>query len=149
MPGIFLRTSTIAGFPGETEEEFEELLRDLEQLKFEHLVAFAYSREEGTKAATLEGQVPTRTRSRRARQIRELHESLSIARNQTLIGRRFPVLVEGVSDETDLLLKGRHYGQAPEIDGQVLINDGTAAPGDLVTVEITEAMPYDLVGGIV
>lgn len=149
MPGIFLRTSLIAGFPSETEEEFEELMADLEKLRFDHLGAFAYSREEGTKAASLPGQVPMKTRVRRQRQLRAFHEKFSRARNAALIGREFTVLVEGESDETELLLKGRHYGQAPEIDGQVLINDGTAAPGNLVSVRITEALPYDLVGGIV
>lgn len=149
MPGIVIRSSIIAGFPTETEEEFEELLEDLKKLKFEHLGAFAYSKEEGTKAGTMEGQVPMRTRVRRQRQVRELHQKISGNRNQSLVGQEFTVLVEGESDETELLLKGRFYGQAPEIDGQVLINDGTAAPGDLVRVQITEALPYDLVGGIV
>jgi ribosomal protein S12 methylthiotransferase len=149
IPGIFLRTSTIAGFPGETDEEFSELLTDLEKLRFEHLVAFSYSKEEGTKAAEMTGQIPLKTRAARQRKIRKLHDRMSLENNTALIGREFDVLVEGQSDETDLLLKGRHYGQAPDIDGQVLINDGQAAPGDLVRVRITEAMPIDLVGGIV
>lgn len=149
MRDIYLRTSTIAGFPGETEEEFEQLVGDLKRLKFEHLVAFSYSKEEGTKAAKLPKQVPGKTRERRARIIRELHEQMSLKRNQALIGKTFDVLVEGESEETSLLLKGRHYGQAPEIDGQVLINDGTAAPGDIVKVQISEVLPYDLVGGII
>ncbi len=149
MPNIVLRTSTIAGFPSETEEEFQEFLNDLKVLKFDHLGAFSYSKEEGTKAALLEDQVPMKTRVRRQREIRKLHEEYSVLRNKSQIGKIYDVLVEGVSDETELLLKGRHSGQAPEIDGQVLINDGQAKPGDIVRVEITEALPYDLVGGIV
>lgn len=149
MPDIHLRTSTIAGFPSETEEEFEAFLDDLRSLKFDHLGAFAYSREEDTKAAELPGQLPMKTRVARQRRIRKLHEEYSILRNKSQVGKEFTVLVEGVSEETELLLKGRHFGQAPEIDGQVLINDGTAAPGDLVRVRITETLPYDLVGGII
>ncbi|MBI3558670.1 MAG: 30S ribosomal protein S12 methylthiotransferase RimO [Deltaproteobacteria bacterium] len=149
MPEIVIRSSTIAGFPGETEEEFHELLADLRVLKFDHLGAFAYSKEEGTKAGVMTGQVPMRTRVRRQREIRKLHEQFSILRNKKLLGREFTVLVEGESEETELLLKGRHFGQAPDIDGQVLINDGVAAAGDLVRVRITEILPYDLVGEIV
>jgi ribosomal protein S12 methylthiotransferase len=148
MPGIHLRTSTIAGFPTETEAEFEEFLADLKSLKFDHLGAFVYSKEEGTKAGEMDGQVPMQTRIRRQRQIKQLHHEYSVQRNQSLVGKEFTVLVEGLSDETELLLKGRHYGQAPSIDGQVLINSGDAAPGDMVRVRITEAMPYDLVGEI-
>lgn len=149
MPGIFLRTSIIAGFPSETEAEHEQLVSDLRELQFDSLGAFSYSKEEGTKAALLEGQIPARTKAKRQRVVRKLHEEIATAKNQALVGKEFTVLVEGESDETELLLKGRHYGQAPEIDGQVLINDGTAAPGDMVRVRITEALPYDLVGEIV
>lgn len=149
MPEIVIRSSVIAGFPSESEEEFQGLLKDLEELKFDHLGAFAYSKEEGTKAGTMTEQVPMRTRVRRQRDVRKLHEQFSILRNKKMLGRELTVLVEGESDETDLLLKGRHFGQAPEIDGQVLINDGSAKPGDLVRVQITEVLPYDLVGGIV
>lgn len=149
IPGIFLRTSIIAGFPGETEEEFQNLKKDLELLQFDFLGAFHYSKEEGTKAARLEGLAPLQTRKRRQKEIRALHEAISKRKNDSHIGRVFDVLVEGVSEETELLLKGRHMGQAPEIDGQVLINDGQAKPGDIVRVEITEALPFDLVGGII
>jgi ribosomal protein S12 methylthiotransferase len=149
MPGIFLRTSIIAGFPGETEEEFNELISDLKVLRFDHVGAFAYSKEEGTKAALLDGLAPLQTRRRRQRQVRSLHEKMSLERNQSLVGKVMPVLVEGVSEETELLLKARHFGQAPEIDGQVLINKGEATTGDIVNVLITQAMPYDLVGEIV
>lgn len=149
MSEIVIRSSVIAGFPTETEEEFKELMSDLRTLKFDHLGAFAYSKEEGTKAGEMDGQVPMRTRVRRQREVRELHQKFSTARNQSLVGKEFTVLVEGESEETELLLKGRFYGQAPEIDGQVLINDGTADMGSIVRVRITEALPYDIVGEIV
>ncbi len=149
MPGIFLRTSIIAGFPGETEEEFQGLIEDLKLLRFDHLGAFSYSKEEGTKAAELPGLANIQTRRRRQREVRALHEKISLERNRMLVGQTLTCLVEGVSDETDLLLKARHAGQTTEIDGQVLINSGDAAPGDMVEVLITEAMPYDVVGEIV
>jgi ribosomal protein S12 methylthiotransferase len=149
MPDIHLRTSTIAGFPSETEEEFESFMADLKELRFDHLGAFSYSREEDTKAALLEGQLPMKTKVARQRKLRAFHEAYSKERNAAMLGKEIEVLVEGVSDETDLLLKGRFFGQAPGIDGQVLINDGTAAPGDIVRVRVTEVLPYDLVGGIV
>lgn len=146
IPGIYLRTSVIAGFPTETEEEFLQLKSDLTTLKFDHLGAFAYSREEGTRAGVMEGQIPMRTRVRRQREIRNLHQEYSVKRNQALVGEAFQVLVEGISEESEYLLKGRHYGLAPEIDGQVLINDGQASPGEIIEVEITDALPFDLVG---
>lgn len=148
MPNIVLRTSIIAGFPSETEEEFEELMADLKMLRFRHLGAFAYSKEEGTKAALLDGQIPMKTRVRRQRAIRALHQQIALEYHQNMVGQELEVLVEGISEETDLLLKGRYYGQAPEIDGQILINEGSAKPGDMVKVRIHQAMPYDLVGAI-
>ncbi|MGE4231738.1 MAG: 30S ribosomal protein S12 methylthiotransferase RimO [Bacteriovoracia bacterium] len=148
MPNIFLRSSTIAGFPSETEEEFEQFLADLEILRFDHLGAFSYSKEEGTKAALLEGQIETRIKIARQRAIRKLHQKISKEKNNALVGQTLKVLIEGTSEETELLLKGRHFGQAPDIDGNVLINDGNAAVGDIVNVTITEALPYDLVGHV-
>ncbi|HRK02096.1 MAG TPA: 30S ribosomal protein S12 methylthiotransferase RimO [Oligoflexia bacterium] len=149
MPNIVLRTSIIAGFPSETDAEHEQLLEDLRVLQFDHLGAFSYSKEEGTKAALLGEQIPARTKAKRQRAIRALHQKISSEKTAGLVGQEFSVLIEGEHDETELLLKGRHYGQAPEIDGQVIINDGSASPGDLVRVRITEAMPYDLVGTII
>jgi len=148
IPNVFLRTSIIAGFPGETEEEFQELLADLKYLKFDHLGAFAYSKEEGTKAALIPGLANIQTRRRRQKEVRALHEKISLEKNRALIGTTMSVLVEGTSEETELLLKGRHASRTPEIDGQVLINNGDAAVGDIVNVLITDAMPYDLVGEI-
>lgn len=149
MPQIILRTSIIAGFPGETPVEFEGLKQDLKTLRFDHLGVFAYSKEEGTKAAELPDLAPIQTRRKRQREIRALHEQISTEKNQARKGQILEVLVEGYSEETDLLLKGRHQGQTPEIDGSVLINDGQAAIGQIVKLQVTEALPYDLVGRIV
>jgi ribosomal protein S12 methylthiotransferase len=149
VPGIALRTSLIVGLPGETEEDFEDLARFVAEQRFERLGVFEYSREEGTPAAELPGQVPEeRKRERRAR-LMELQRGIAREQQRALVGRRLEVLVEGASEETEHLLVGRHAQQAPEIDGVTYLNDGLAYPGELVTVEVTEAMDHDLVGRVV
>jgi len=149
VPGIVLRTSLIVGLPTETEEEFEQLKQFVEASRFEHLGCFAYSPEEGTPAAAMEGQVPRRVATRRRREIMALQKKISRAHNRSFVGKRIEVLVEGVSPETEHLLVGRHAGQAAEIDGITYLNDGMAEPGEIVTVEVVQAADYDLVGGIV
>jgi ribosomal protein S12 methylthiotransferase len=160
IPGVVFRTSIIVGFPGETEEEFEQLHSDLEALDFEHVGVFRYSREDGTKAAEMEGQIHPATKRRRARKLTAMLARSRQKLHERHLGTRLPVLIEGRSDETDLLIQGRMPTQAQEIDGHVLINDlggladpgaqGAATielrPGDLVEVEITEANPQDLIG---
>jgi ribosomal protein S12 methylthiotransferase len=148
-PDIFLRSTFIVGFPGETEEHFRDLLAFVEQARFDHLGAFAYSPEEGTPGAALAGRVPKGTQRRRLRQLLEVQRPISLERRQRLLGRRLTVLVEGPCEESEHLLQGRHQGMAPQIDGRVLINDGVATPGTLAEVEITEAFADDLVGHIV
>ena len=148
-PDVFLRSTFIVGFPGETEEHFQDLLAFVEQARFDHLGAFAYSPEDGTPGAALPGRVPKNTQRRRLRQILEAQRPIALAQRQRLMGRRMTVLVEGACEESEHLLQGRHAGQAPQIDGRVLINDGDAPAGALVEVEITEAFADDLVGHIV
>ena len=152
VPDIAIRTSIIVGFPGETEAEFEELYRDLDQLDLEYVGVFKYSKEEGTPAAELKDQVHPATKRKRFKRLTEMLERKSFDRNRKYIGRTVPVLVEGPSEESELLLKARMASQAQEIDGHVLINDlGTlqleeAIAGALVEVEITEVLPpHDLV----
>lgn len=152
IPGLVFRTNIIVGHPGETEEAYQNVKRMLEELRLEHVGVFKYSLEEDTPSFRLAekvGQVPEETIQLRFNELMELQQGISQANNQKMLGKRVKVLVEGLSRESDLLLQGRWYGQAQEIDGVVLINDGDASPGDLVEVEITEALPYDLVGGIV
>jgi ribosomal protein S12 methylthiotransferase len=149
VPGVALRTSFIVGFPGETEEDFERLLRFAETAEFEHVGVFTYSREEGTAAYGLRGRVPARVQRARRRRLMALQERISLRRNRRRLGERVEVLVEGTHLDSDLLLRGRLATQAPEIDGQVIVNDGEAAPGTFVTCEITEAHPHDLVARIV
>src|SRR5258708_14424058 len=95
------------------------------------------------------GHVPARTSRRRRRELMALQRRIHREQNRALVGQTLEVLVEGASDETEHLLVGRHAGQAPEIDGQVYINEGMAYPGDLVTIEVTEAHDYDLVGRVI
>ncbi len=149
VPGLVLRTSLIAGLPGETEEEFEALKGFVRAQRFERLGCFEYSREEGTGAALMDGQVPKRTIARRCREIMAVQRRINREHNRALIGKRIEVLVEGASEETEHLLVGRNAGQSVEIDGVTYINDGVAAPGDIVTVEVSQAADYDVVGAIV
>jgi ribosomal protein S12 methylthiotransferase len=149
IPGLSFRTSMIVGLPGETEEDFEILKDFVKELRFERLGVFQYSDEPGTAAYEMDGKVPQRTIARRWREIMAIQKRISREQNKKLVGTTLEVLVEGRSPETDLLLVGRHQGQAPEIDGQVYINDGLAYPGELVTVEVTEAHDYDVVGKVV
>jgi ribosomal protein S12 methylthiotransferase len=153
VPGIAVRTTFIAGFPGETEEDFAELLAFVRNVEFDRVGVFTYSDEEGTPAYDLPDKVDAKVaRKRRDRLMRE-QSRISLRRNRARVGRTVRVLFEGASDETDLLWQGRMETQAPEIDGCVLINDAPEGcapePGDFVNVLITEAQQYDLVGRIV
>ena len=149
IPGVSIRSNFIVGFPGETEEAFQELKAFVEEAAFEHLGVFTYSREEGTPAYSLGDPVPLRTKERRKRQLMELQQRLRREKNQAHVGRVLEVLVEGPHEETDLVLKGRHRGQAPEVDGNVLVVGGEARIGAIQPVRITEAHAYDLVGEVV
>jgi ribosomal protein S12 methylthiotransferase len=149
VPGLTFRTSLIAGLPGETAEDFEELKDFVRRMRFERMGCFRYSDEEGTAAFDLPDKVAPTVIERRWREVMALQRRISREQNQRLVGTRLTVLVEGASPETEHLLVGRHEGQAPDIDGQVYINDGLAYPGEFVTVEVTEAHDYDLVGRIV
>jgi ribosomal protein S12 methylthiotransferase len=149
VPGIVLRTSVIVGFPGETEEDFQLLLEGIKKNRFNHLGVFKYSDEEGTPAVKLEPKVPQEVIDERFEIIYEAQKEIARELNQEYIGKIIDVLVEGPHEETELLLEGRHAGQAPDIDGKVIINDGVAKAGDIVKVEITEVLDYDLLGRIV
>jgi len=149
VPDVFLRSTFIVGFPGEAGSHFEDLLQFVGQARFDHLGAFVYSPEEGTPAAALEGPVPRAVARRRYARLLEMQRPIAQASRQRLVGRRLQVLLEGVCDETEHLLQGRHYGMAPDIDGRVLINDGLAPAGEFVEVEMTEGFADDLVGRIV
>jgi ribosomal protein S12 methylthiotransferase len=153
VPGIAVRTTFITGFPGETEEDFAELLTFVRNVEFDRVGVFTYSDEEGTPAYDLPNKVePKIAKQRRARLMRE-QAKISRRRNKAKVGEVFQVLFEGESTESDLLWQGRLETQAPDIDGCVLISDAPEdfipQPGALVNVLITEAQEYDLVGSIV
>lgn len=148
VEGIFLRSTFIVGFPGETDEEFEHLLEFVERAQFDHLGAFLYSPEERTPAAALAGRIPSSSARRRYRQLLARQRPIALASRKRLVGRTVPVLVEGSCRETGLLWEGRHAGMAPEVDGRVLLRAGTARPGSLAQAVIERAYPSDLVGRI-
>jgi len=147
-PDASLRTSFIVGFPGETDDDFDALCRFVEAQRFDHVGVFRFSREEGTPSHDLDDQVPEDVVRERHDHLMELLRAQSSERLDAQLGRRIPVLVDGPSEETELLLAARHAGMAPEVDGTVYINDGEARAGDLVEVEITETFDYDLVGHV-
>ncbi|MEN8258971.1 MAG: 30S ribosomal protein S12 methylthiotransferase RimO [Thermodesulfobacteriota bacterium] len=149
VPDAAIRTTFMVGFPGETDEDVEEIADFLRQYKLHNVGVFTYSNEEGCAAEHLTDQIDEQVKQRRADYLMEIQSQISTQINQGYVGQRLEVLVEGVSQETELLLEGRSRFQAPEIDGCVYIAEGKCNSGELVTVEITEAHPYDLVGSIV
>ena len=150
VPGVVLRTSLMVGFPGETEEQFEELVDFVNEGLLDHVGVFTYSHEEGTPSGRLfKDDVSDDEKERRRARLYEAQQSQLADRLESWLGKEVEVLVEGFHEDTDLLLKGRHYGQAPGIDNVVLINEGVAKPGEFVRVKITEIAGTDLVGGIV
>lgn len=149
IPGLSFRTAFIVGFPGETKAAFTELKRWLTDMEFDRVGVFLYSDEEGTSAVELHGKIDRKVMEERQAELLTVQEAISLKKSRQKIGSTLEVLVEGVSEETDLLLAARHEGQAPEIDGVVYLNDGTANAGDFVKAEITDAAAYDLVGRIV
>jgi ribosomal protein S12 methylthiotransferase len=154
-PDAGLRTSFIVGFPGETEEDFQEVLTFMRNVEFDNVGVFLYSDEEGTAAFNLDGKVTRRTANRRRNELMKQQAKISKRKLRGMVGRTLEVLLEGSSDETDLLLQGRTEAQAPDIDGHVLINDIgdngelQALPGAFYPVEITDSMEYDLIGRII
>jgi ribosomal protein S12 methylthiotransferase len=148
VPGVTLRTSFIVGFPGETSSDFEELLGFVRDAEFDNVGVFTYSDEDGTSAFELAGRVPARVKEARRRKLMAVQQRLVARRNRGRVGQRLEVLVEGRHPESDLLLQGRTAGQAPEIDGAVILNDGWAEAGSFVTATVTEAQGYDLIARI-
>jgi len=153
VPGVAVRTTFIVGFPGEREEDFEELLDFVRAVEFDRVGVFTYSDEENSAAFELDDKVDEAAARRRERRLMKEQARISRRKNRRLVGQQVKVLLEGKSKESDLLLEGRMETQAPEIDGSILINDVPedmdVHPGDFVTVEITEAHDYDLVGRVI
>ena len=149
VPDLIIRTSVIVGFPGETETDFRELLNFIEEFEFDRLGAFTYSREGGTPASLLKRHISEKVKKERYNRVMALQKIISRKKNKMHIGRVEKVIVDGISEESEFLLSGRTTGQAPDIDGITYITSGTASPGDIVNVRITDASDYDLVGEIV
>jgi ribosomal protein S12 methylthiotransferase len=155
IPGVAIRTSMIVGFPGETQQEFEELCQFVEAARFDRLGVFSYSDEETSGSFHLAGKVDKRTIYNRRRTLMALQRRISARRNRQLVGREFPVLIEGPSKETELLWEARLSTQAPEIDGVCYINDfgleseAAPRPGEMRRLRVTEAHDYDLIGALV
>jgi ribosomal protein S12 methylthiotransferase len=153
IPDVTLRTSFIVGFPGETEKEFEELCEFVRAAEFDWMGAFGYSDQEGAGAFDLEKKLPEREIERRRKHLMKIQQSISKRKKKKLIGREFDLLLEGFSEETELLLEGRTAMHAPEIDGKVFVNEVPegidATPGEFYRCEIVEAHDYYLVARIV
>ena len=152
VPGIGVRTTFITGFPGETEEDFAELLRFVQNVEFDRVGVFTYSDEEGTPAYELPDKVDRKVAEKRRDRLMKEQSRISRRRHKAMVGQTVRVMFEGEANESELLWQGRMETQAPDIDGCVLINDAPEgvmpSPGDLIDVLITEAQEYDLVGRI-
>lgn len=149
LPDVALRSTLMVGFPGETDDDVRQLEQFLREARLDHVGVFAYANESGSPSENFPHQCSEAEKNDRLEFILGVQAEVSEAIVQKYVGRVEPVLVEGVSRETDLLLEGRTRFQAPDIDGCVYITDGTANPGDIVQVRINEAQIYDLVGEIV
>ncbi len=153
IPNLTLRTSFIAGFPGETEQEFEELCDFVREAQFDWMGVFSYSDEEGTPAFHLGGKVAPREIERRRRKLMTIQKQISRRQRKATIGREFEVMLEGPSGETELLWEARSQMHAPEIDGKLFINDlgehANAKPGEFYRCRVVEAHDYDLVAELI
>jgi ribosomal protein S12 methylthiotransferase len=148
IPGVVLRTTFIVGHPGETDASFAALREFVAETEFDRVGVFTYSLEQGTHSALLPGRVPAKLAEARRDELMSVQRDISHRKQAALIGRELEVMVEGLSDESDLLLQGRWAGQAPEIDGCVYLADGTAQPGEFVRARVTQVADYDLAASI-
>jgi ribosomal protein S12 methylthiotransferase len=149
IPGLTMRTGFIVGHPGESDADFQELVDFVEWAEFDYVGVFRYSDEETCASHEQDAHVGAKTSYARQRKLKSVARTIARKKNKARIGQRLRVLVEGVSEEHELVLEGRHAGQAPEIDGKVFLSGGEAAAGQFVDVEITQAADMDLVGEIV
>lgn len=151
---MVLRTTFIVGYPGETDEEFQDLYDWVKEVEFDRVGVFTYSPEEGTEAAKLDGELPQHVMDERRDALMSLQQEISLRKNRAWIGDVTQVIIDGISEEHELVFEGRHYGQAPDIDGvvylsQSLESDAHLVPGQIVDVQITDATEYDLVGEVI
>jgi len=151
IPAVSIRTSLIVGFPGETEEQFEELVRFVQEHPLDNVGIFKFSREPGSHAHDLPDQIPEEVKEQRYHRLMQVQKKVVVKQLKKMKGRKLSVVVEGYHPESNLLMIGRHAGQCPDIDGQVIINDGrkVKAFGQVYTVEVTDHTDYDLVGRVI
>jgi ribosomal protein S12 methylthiotransferase len=151
IPEVIIRTSLIVGFPGETEEQFEELVQFIQDYPLDNVGIFKFSREPGSHAYSLPDQMSEEVKNKRYHRLMQVQKKMVKKQQKKMIGKTLPVFVEGYHPESNLLMIGRHYGQCPDIDGQVIINDGrkVKAFGQLYMVEITDIADYDLIGRVI
>lgn len=151
MPDMVIRTSLIVGFPGETEEQFEELCAFVQDYPLDNIGVFQFSREPGSPAYDLPDQIADEVKRKRYDKLMKIQKKVLAKLNKKWVGKKLSAILEGYHPETKLLMRGRHYGQCPEIDGQIIINDGrgVSAFGKRYTVEITDVADYDLVGRVI
>jgi ribosomal protein S12 methylthiotransferase len=145
---LVLRTTFIVGHPGETDAEFDELCAFVADSKFDRAGAFTYSIEPGTVSAMLPNRVEPEVMHARQQKLMEIQRQISRARHDAMVGKELDVLVEGVSSESEYLLEGRWYGQAPGIDGVTYLSDGQATPGTIVRARVTQGADYDLAASL-
>jgi ribosomal protein S12 methylthiotransferase len=145
---VVLRTTFIVGHPGETDAEFDELCAFVEESRFDRAGAFTYSIEPGTVSAMLPNRVDPDVATARQERLMEIQRKISRAKHEAMVGKQMDVLVEGVSDESEHLMEGRWYGQAPGIDGVTYLADGQAEPGSIVRARVTQASDYDLAASL-
>ncbi len=148
IPDIALRTTLITGFPGETEDDFQELLDFVDEMEFERLGVFAYSQEEDTPAASMEDQVPEEIKQQRRDQVMELQQEIAFEKSESMVGRTLDVMIEGkIADENAYV--GRTYMDAPGVDGYIFVQSSEEfLSGDFVRVKVTGAVEYDLIGEV-
>lgn len=149
IPEAVFRTCLIVGFPGETEEEFQELKDFVEEFQFDYIGVFQYSREEDTVAYTMENQIPEEVKERRQAELINLQNEIAESKNRKLLGREVEVLIDGISSESEYMLEGRLKTQALDIDGKVLTSEGTAQVGEMVRIMLEQNFEYDFIGRIV
>lgn len=149
IPEAVFRTSLIVGFPGETEAEYDELVDFVEEFEFDYSGIFSYSREEDTPAFDMEEQIEDDIKEQRKVNLINLQSEISENKNKKYVGKIVRVIIDSISSESEYMLEGRTMGQALEIDGKVLINDGKAERGDIVDILVEQNFGYDLLGGIV
>ncbi|MBA3602673.1 MAG: 30S ribosomal protein S12 methylthiotransferase RimO [Parachlamydiaceae bacterium] len=148
VPDVVIRTSLIVGFPGETDEQFEELCEFVQKYPLDNIGVFKFSREPKSHSYNLENQIPEDVKEKRYHRLMQIQKKIVKKRNKALIGKKIEVVVEGYHPESQLLMRGRYKGQCPEIDGMIIINDGRTvkAFGERYMLEITDVADYDLVG---